>query len=253
MFTNQQPISDDEILPTSSVCFRDVRVRERPIPSFPRILVESKEHPTIDTETDPPKSGNAGVSTMPCNSPTSFLIKLFFITTDDSFPDFSLVDGEITIGLVSGDSSILLSDIVSMLFDTIASLGDLTPFVFVLPSADLSMSEKSIHFNDTVEFVNENTQLPKSWILLSSLFALSSTLYEVISSVFKSSFLFDGSPVSSINLCAISTLSPMYVPSGNDIDTFPHGSGLEKSEFVFKTEERRFGEMGEFKQVNTQV
>ncbi|KAK2955732.1 hypothetical protein BLNAU_9268 [Blattamonas nauphoetae] len=158
MFTNQQPISDDDILPTDSTFCRDVRDSERPIPSFPRIREESNEHPTIDTQTDTPKDANDDVSTTPRIDPTSFHSKLFEITTDDSLPDSSKVEGEITIALVHRDTSILLEDIVSMLLDTIASLGDLASFICCLPSAELSIIEKSIHFNDSVEFVKENMQ-----------------------------------------------------------------------------------------------
>ncbi|KAK2940090.1 hypothetical protein BLNAU_25002 [Blattamonas nauphoetae] len=156
MFTNEQSISDDDILPTDSTSFRGVPVSERPIPSFPTIREESNEHPTIDTETDSPRDGNDDVSTTPRIDPTSFHSKLFEITTDDSAPDSSNGDEEITIALVHGDTSILLEDIVSMLLETIASLGDLASFFCCLPSAELSISEKSIHFNDNVEFVNEN-------------------------------------------------------------------------------------------------
>ncbi|KAK2955788.1 hypothetical protein BLNAU_9324 [Blattamonas nauphoetae] len=122
MFTNEHPISDDDILPTDSTFFRALRVSERPIPSFPRIRRESNEHPTIDTETDPTNDANDDVSTTPRIDPTSFHIKLFEITTDDSLPDSSKVEGEITIALVHGDTSILLEDIVSMLLETIASI-----------------------------------------------------------------------------------------------------------------------------------
>ncbi|KAK2963042.1 hypothetical protein BLNAU_2065 [Blattamonas nauphoetae] len=134
MFTNEHPISDDDILPTDSTFLRAVRVSERPIPSFPRILWESNEHATIDTQTDPPRDGNDNVSTTPRIDPTSFHSKLFEITTDDSLPDSSNRDPEITIGLVHGDNSSLLEDIVSMLLDTIASLGDLASFICCLPS-----------------------------------------------------------------------------------------------------------------------
>ncbi|KAK2944357.1 hypothetical protein BLNAU_20702 [Blattamonas nauphoetae] len=72
MFTNQHPISEDEIIPIPSTFCRGVRVSERPIPSFPRIREESNEHPTIDTETDPPRDGNDDVSTTPRIDPTSF-------------------------------------------------------------------------------------------------------------------------------------------------------------------------------------
>ncbi|KAK2945865.1 hypothetical protein BLNAU_19233 [Blattamonas nauphoetae] len=115
MFTNEQPISDDEILPTSSSRFRVVRVSDRPIPSFPKIRAESNEQPAIDTETEPSVDGNADVSTTPANFPFSFKIKQFFSTTDDSGFDSSNVDGEITIALDHAEISILLSDIVSML------------------------------------------------------------------------------------------------------------------------------------------
>ncbi|KAK2958376.1 hypothetical protein BLNAU_6646 [Blattamonas nauphoetae] len=161
MFTNEQQISDDEILPISSFLFRDVRVSERPIPSFPRTIWELNEHPTIDTEIDTPRSANADVSTKPRISPISFHSLLFEITTDDSVVDSSDVDGEIRIGLVHGNTSILLSDINSMLLDTISSLGDLPSFFCCLPSAELSIGEKCIHFNDNVELFNENMELPK--------------------------------------------------------------------------------------------
>ncbi|KAK2948773.1 hypothetical protein BLNAU_16308 [Blattamonas nauphoetae] len=144
MFTNQQPISDDDILPTDSTFFRGARVSERPIPSFPRIREESNEHPTIDTQTDPTNDANDDVSTTPRIDPTSFH------------------NPEINIALVHRDTSILLEDIVSMLLETIASLGDLAPFICGLPSADLLVSQTSIHFNDRVEFVNENMQVPTS-------------------------------------------------------------------------------------------
>ncbi|KAK2951516.1 hypothetical protein BLNAU_13538 [Blattamonas nauphoetae] len=160
MFTNEQPISDDDIRPTDSTFCRGVRVSERPIPSFPRIPKESNEHPTIDTQTDPPRDANDDVSTTPRIDPTSFHSKLFEITTDDSLPDSSNGDGEITIALVHGDTSILLEDIVSMLLETIAK--------------ELLINDKSIHFNDNVEFVNENTQLPTSWSFLSSEFLFTS-------------------------------------------------------------------------------
>ncbi|KAK2948749.1 hypothetical protein BLNAU_16284 [Blattamonas nauphoetae] len=156
MFTNEHPISDDESLPTDSTFFRGVRVSERPIPSFPRIREESNEHPTIDTQTDPTDDGNNDVSTTPRIDPTSFHSKLFEITTDDSLPDSSNADEDITIALVHGDTSILLEDIVSMLLETIASLGDLASFIFCLLSKELSISEMCIHFNDSVEFVNKN-------------------------------------------------------------------------------------------------
>ncbi|KAK2963059.1 hypothetical protein BLNAU_2082 [Blattamonas nauphoetae] len=174
MFTNEQSISDDDILPTDSTSFRADRVRERPIPSCPRIREESNEHPTIDTQTDPPIDGNDDVSTIPRMDPTSFHSKLFEITTDDSLPDSSKGDPEITIALVHGDTSILLEDIVSMLLDTTASLGDLSLFICCLLSAELSSSEKCIHFNDSVEFVNENMQLPTSCFLPSPVFEFTS-------------------------------------------------------------------------------
>ncbi|KAK2955724.1 hypothetical protein BLNAU_9260 [Blattamonas nauphoetae] len=136
MFTNQQPISDDDILPTDSTFCRDVRDSERPIPSFPRIREESNEHPTIDTQTDPTRDANDDVSTTPRIDPTSLHSKLFEITTDDSLPDSSKVDEEITITLVHGDTSILLEDIVSMLLEIIPSLGDLASFICCLPSAE---------------------------------------------------------------------------------------------------------------------
>ncbi|KAK2951506.1 hypothetical protein BLNAU_13528 [Blattamonas nauphoetae] len=145
MFTNEQSISDDDNLPTDSTFCRGDRVK-------------SNEHPTIDTETDPPRDANDDVSTTPRIDPTLFHSKLFEITTDDSLPDSSNGDGEITIALVHGDTSIRLSDIVSMLLETIASLGDLASFICCLPSSELSTSEKSIHFIDKVEFVNENRQ-----------------------------------------------------------------------------------------------
>ncbi|KAK2955786.1 hypothetical protein BLNAU_9322 [Blattamonas nauphoetae] len=155
MFTNEQPISEDDILPTDSTFFRGVRVSERPIPSFPRIREESNEHPTIDTETDPPNDGNDDVSTTPRIDPTSFHSKLFEITIDDSLPDSSNGDEEITIALVHGDTSILLEDIVSMLLDTIASLCAAILFLGSLPLAELSICEKWSNFNDNVEFVNK--------------------------------------------------------------------------------------------------
>ncbi|KAK2963040.1 hypothetical protein BLNAU_2063 [Blattamonas nauphoetae] len=136
MFTNEHPISDDDILPTDSTFFRDVRVSERPIPSFPRIRRESNEHPTIDTQTDPPRDGNDNVSTTPRIDPTSFHSKLFEITTDDSLPDSSNRDPEITIALDHGDTSILLEDIVSILLETVASLGDLASFICCLPFSE---------------------------------------------------------------------------------------------------------------------
>ncbi|KAK2955722.1 hypothetical protein BLNAU_9258 [Blattamonas nauphoetae] len=182
MFTNEHLISDDDILPTSSAFFRDVGVSERPIPSFPRIREESNQHPTIDTETDPTRDANDDVSTTPRIDPTSFHSKLFEITTDDSLPDSSNGDEEITIALVHGDTSILLEDIVSMLLDTIASLGDLAPFICCLPSSELLKSEKWIDFNDSVEFVNENMQLPTFCFLLSSVFQFISGCDEAISS-----------------------------------------------------------------------
>ncbi|KAK2946096.1 hypothetical protein BLNAU_19004 [Blattamonas nauphoetae] len=209
MFTNEQPISDDDILPTDSTFSRGVGVSERPIPSFPTIREESNEHPTIDTETDPINEGNDDVSTTPRISPTSFHSLLFEITTDDSLPDSSNVDGEITIALVHGESSILLSEIVSMLLDTIASRGNLASFICRLPSSDMLISEKSIHFNDNDEFVNENMQVPKFCLLPSSEFEFISDSDEAISPVFGRLLSIDGSPVSSIQLCAISMLSPM--------------------------------------------
>ncbi|KAK2963104.1 hypothetical protein BLNAU_2127 [Blattamonas nauphoetae] len=169
MFTNEHPISDDDSLPTDSTFFRGVRVSERPIPSFPRIREESNEHPTIDTETDPPIEGNDDVSTTPRIDPTSFHSKLFEITTDDSLPDSSNRDPEITIALVQGDTSIPLEDIVSMLLETIASLGALASFFCGLPSAELSISEKSIHFNDSVEFVKENMQFSNFCLKITSI------------------------------------------------------------------------------------
>ncbi|KAK2962999.1 putative centrosome and spindle pole-associated protein 1 [Blattamonas nauphoetae] len=165
MFTNEQLISDDDILPTDSTFFRGVRGSERPIPSFPRIREESNEHPTIDTETDPTRDANDDVSTTPRIDPTSFHI-----------------DGEITIALVHGDTSILLEDIVSMLPDTTASLDVPFSFFWNLPLAEVSISEKSIHFNDNVEFVNENMQVPKSWVLPSSVFQFTSDSDVAISS-----------------------------------------------------------------------
>ncbi|KAK2956820.1 hypothetical protein BLNAU_8274 [Blattamonas nauphoetae] len=149
MFTNEQPISDDET----------VRVSDMPIPSFPRILVESNEHPTIETDTDPPIDGNADVSTMPRISPTSFENVHFIMTTDEEVEDSSIVDDEITIALVHGDTSILLSDIVSMLLDT---------------TAKLSTSEKPIHFSDSVELVKQNIQVTKSYPHPSSVFEFTS-------------------------------------------------------------------------------
>ncbi|KAK2962907.1 hypothetical protein BLNAU_1930 [Blattamonas nauphoetae] len=136
MFTNVHPISDDDILPTNSTFFRGVRVSERPIPSFPRIREESNEHPTIDTQTDPPIDGNDDVPTTPRIDPTSFHSLLFAITTDDSLPDSSNGDPEITIALVHRDTSILLSEIVSMLLETMASLDSLASFFCCLPSAE---------------------------------------------------------------------------------------------------------------------
>ncbi|KAK2955755.1 hypothetical protein BLNAU_9291 [Blattamonas nauphoetae] len=158
MFTNEQSISDDDILPTDSTFFRGVRVSERPIPSFPKILWELNEHQTIDTQTDPKRDANDDVSTTPRIDPTSFHSKLFEITTDDSLPDSSNGDPEITIALVHGDTSILLEDIVSMLLEIIANLGDLASVFCDLPSEELSISKKSSHFIDSVEFVNENMQ-----------------------------------------------------------------------------------------------
>ncbi|KAK2963002.1 hypothetical protein BLNAU_2025 [Blattamonas nauphoetae] len=105
---------------------------------------------------------NDDVSTTPRIDPTSFHSKLFEITTDDSLPDSSKGVPEITIALVHRDTSILLEDIVSMLLDTIASLGDLAPFLCCPVSSELSISEKWIDFIDSVEFVNENMQLPTS-------------------------------------------------------------------------------------------
>ncbi|KAK2955750.1 hypothetical protein BLNAU_9286 [Blattamonas nauphoetae] len=151
MFTNEHLISDDDILPTDSTFGRGGRVSERPIPSFPRIREESNEHPTIDTQTDPTRDGNDDVSTTPRIDPTSFHSKLFEITTDDSLPDSSNGDPEITIALVHGDTSILLEDIVSMLLETIASLGDLPSFICCLLSSELSISEMSSHFIDSVD------------------------------------------------------------------------------------------------------
>ncbi|KAK2948771.1 hypothetical protein BLNAU_16306 [Blattamonas nauphoetae] len=136
MFTNEHPTSDDDIRPTDSTFLRDVRVSERPIPSFPRIREESNEHPTIDTQTDPTNDANDDVSTTPRIDPTSFHSKLFEITTDDSLPDSSNGDEEIIIALVHRDTSILLEDIVSMLLDTITSLGDLASFFCCLPSSE---------------------------------------------------------------------------------------------------------------------
>ncbi|KAK2951490.1 hypothetical protein BLNAU_13512 [Blattamonas nauphoetae] len=151
MFTKEQPISDDDILPTDSTFFRGVRVSERPIPSFPRIREESNEHPTIDTQTDLTNDGNGDASTTPRIDPTSFHIMLLEITTDDSLPDSSNGDPEITIALVHGDTSILLEDIASMLLETIASLGDLASFICCLTSAEIPNSEKWIDFNESVE------------------------------------------------------------------------------------------------------
>ncbi|KAK2948766.1 hypothetical protein BLNAU_16301 [Blattamonas nauphoetae] len=115
------------------------------------IREESNEHPTIDTQTDPPRDGNDDVSTTPRIDPTSFHSKPFEITTEDSLPDSSNGDGEITIALVHGDTSILLEDIVSMLLETTASLGDLASFFCCPVSSELSISVKCIHFNDRVE------------------------------------------------------------------------------------------------------
>ncbi|KAK2955725.1 hypothetical protein BLNAU_9261 [Blattamonas nauphoetae] len=218
MFTNEHPISDDDIRPTDSTFCRGVRVNERPIPSFPTIREESNQHPTIDTQTDSTRDGNDDVSTTPRIDPTSFHIELFEITTDDSLPDSSNGDEEITIALVHRDTSILLEDIVSMLLETIASLGDLASFFCCLASSEWSISEKSIHFIDRVEFVKQIKQLVKFWFFLSSEFQFTSGSDKGISPVFSVPFSFDGSPVSCIHLCAISMLSPMYVPSGNDID-----------------------------------
>ncbi|KAK2955728.1 hypothetical protein BLNAU_9264 [Blattamonas nauphoetae] len=204
MFTNEHSISDDDILSTDSTLFRGARVSERPIPSFPRIREESNEHPTIDTQTDSPKDANDDVSTTPRIDPTSFHSKLFEITTDDSLPDSSNADPEITIAHVHGDTSILLEDIVSMLLETIVSLGALASFFWCLLSAELSISEKCIDFNDSVD---------------------------------------------SIHLCAISMLSPMYIPSCNEIDKVSPVLELKKSELEFRTEERRCGNMDEFEQI----
>ncbi|KAK2963061.1 hypothetical protein BLNAU_2084 [Blattamonas nauphoetae] len=188
MFTNQHPISDDDIRPTDSTFLRGVRVSERQIPSFPRIREESNEHPTIDTQTDPTMDGNDDVSTTPRIDPTSFHSKLFEITTDDSLPDSSNGDPEITIALVHGDTSILLEDIVSMLLDTIASLASPFSFICCLPSSALSVSEKCIHFNDSVEFIKEKMQVPKSCCLPVSESKFISDFDEAISSVIKSAF-----------------------------------------------------------------
>ncbi|KAK2941948.1 hypothetical protein BLNAU_23130 [Blattamonas nauphoetae] len=147
MFTNEQPISDDEIIPTSSALFRAVCVRERPIPSVPRTSCELNEHATIEIDRVAPKSGNTGVSTKPCNWPLSLEIEHCFITTDDCDADSSNVDGEIRIGLVPDETSIKLSDIVRMLLETIASF-----------FGQLETSEKWSDFIDIVEFVNENMQ-----------------------------------------------------------------------------------------------
>ncbi|KAK2948767.1 hypothetical protein BLNAU_16302 [Blattamonas nauphoetae] len=158
MFTNEQSISDDDSRPTDSTFFRGVRVSERPIPSFPTIREESNEHPTIDTQTDPTRDANDDVSTTPRIDPTSFHSKLFEITTDDSLPDSSNGDPEITIALVHRDTSILLEDIVSMLLDTIANLGAPVSFFCCLASSELFISEKWNHFNDSVEFFKLNIE-----------------------------------------------------------------------------------------------
>ncbi|KAK2961976.1 hypothetical protein BLNAU_3032 [Blattamonas nauphoetae] len=204
--------------PMSSSFLRVARVNERPIPSVPKIREESNEHPTIDTQTDPTRDANDDVSTTPRIDPTSFRIKLFEITTDDSASDSSNGDGEITIALVDGDTSILLEDIVSMLLEIIASFGDLASFFCCLLSAELSISEKSIHFIDNVEFVKENMQLPKSCLLPSS------------------------------ELQFISDWDKVLIPPGNEIDNFSDWFELEKSELGFSTDERRCCDTYEFKQ-----
>ncbi|KAK2948751.1 hypothetical protein BLNAU_16286 [Blattamonas nauphoetae] len=133
----------------------------QPIPHSEEVIrEESNEHPTIDTQTDPTDDGNNDVSTTPRINPKAFHIKLFEITTDDSLPDSSNADEDITIALVHGDTAILLEDIVSLLLETTASLGDLASFICCFPSSELAISEKFIHFNDSVEFVKENMQFP---------------------------------------------------------------------------------------------
>ncbi|KAK2958198.1 hypothetical protein BLNAU_6902 [Blattamonas nauphoetae] len=159
MFANEQPINDDEIAPIASSLFRAVRVSERPIPSVPRIPCELNEQPTIEIDGEVPRPGKSDVSKTPRISPTSFKIEHFFTTTDDSVAFFSNVESEIRIGLVHGDTSILHSEIVSMPLNTIASLDNLASFLCCLPSAELSISEKLIHFNDRVELANENMDL----------------------------------------------------------------------------------------------
>ncbi|KAK2951499.1 hypothetical protein BLNAU_13521 [Blattamonas nauphoetae] len=171
----------------------------QPIPHSEELIrEESNEHPTIDTETDLTNDGNGDVSTTPRIDPTSFRIKLFDITADDSVPDSSNGDEEITIALVHGDTSILLEDIVSMLLETIASLGALASFICCLASADLCMSEKSIHFIDSVEFVKENMQLPKYCLRTSSEFQLISDSDKAISSFHPSVCNFNVVP----NVCS---------------------------------------------------
>ncbi|KAK2963057.1 hypothetical protein BLNAU_2080 [Blattamonas nauphoetae] len=151
MFTNEQSISDDDILPTESTFFLGARVKSE------------KSQTSIQQST--PKL-TLQVMQMTMWLGIVFQLKdrenkLFEITTDNSDPDSSNGDEEITIALVHGDTSILLSDIVSRLLETTASLDVAVSFDCCLPSAELSISEKWIDFNDNVEFDNENMQVPK--------------------------------------------------------------------------------------------
>ncbi|KAK2955117.1 hypothetical protein BLNAU_9846 [Blattamonas nauphoetae] len=158
MFTNEQLINDDEIIPTSTLFFRAARVSERPIPSVPRIVCELNEQPTSEIDRDPPNAGNASVSTTPHKCPISFEIEHSLTTTDECMGDSSNFDGEIRIALVIDETSIVLSDIVSMLPDTTASREVRNSFLGCLRSSEWSTSEKWSESNDSVEFVNEKMQ-----------------------------------------------------------------------------------------------
>ncbi|KAK2945548.1 hypothetical protein BLNAU_19505 [Blattamonas nauphoetae] len=172
MFTNEQPISDDEIVPIFSAFFQAVCVSERPIPFVPRTSCELNKQPTIEIERDAPQSGNAGVSTRPRNWSLSFEIEHLFTTINDEVVDPSNIDGEIRIALVIDETSTALSDTVSTLPETMASLAVCASFLCFLDCSELAAREKWSDFNDSVELLNENMQFSPVCLGSFSSFAL---------------------------------------------------------------------------------
>ncbi|KAK2959977.1 hypothetical protein BLNAU_5174 [Blattamonas nauphoetae] len=156
MFTNEQPISDDDNLPTSSSLFGDLPVSDSPIPSFPKIRKESNKQPTIEIERDPPTPPNPLVSTKPRIAPTSFNILLFSTTTDVDIVGENIFGDEITIALELPDTATILSAIRSTLSETIPSLES----SFFCPqwrdSSELSTRDNSSDFSNNDEFRNQN-------------------------------------------------------------------------------------------------